>query len=208
VRVAARVDHLIVTAPDLLAGADLVRSALGVEMQEGGKHSRIGTHNLVARLGDTVYLEVIAPDPDAPDPGRPRWFDLDRKDPPRLATWAARTEDIDAAARDASVPLGGIEEMSRGDLNWRIAFPHDGKLVFGGVAPALIQWPGAHPATRMRDVGCSLLALELVHPDPRRVLALLDSISLDDRVSVVSGERPALVARFQTPAGPRTLGQR
>jgi len=201
-----RIDHLVVTAPDLGSGAELVRGALGVELQAGGKHARMGTHNLVLKLGDSIYLEVIAPDPDAPDPGRPRWFELDRQAPPSLATWAARTNDIRATADASSEPLGAIEEMSRGDLNWRITIPRDGKLVLGGAAPALIEWPAAHPAAKMRDAGCSLVALEVFHPDPRRVSALFESISLHDGVSVLSGRRPSLVARFQTAAGPRTLG--
>jgi hypothetical protein len=204
--VTTRIDHLVVTAPDLASGADLVRRVLGVELQAGGKHTRIGTHNLLLKLGDSVYLEVIAPDPDTPDPGRPRWFDLDRRDPPRLATWAARTSDIRSAAAAASEPLGPVEQMTRGDMRWQITIPPDGKLVLGGAAPALIEWRAANPATTMRDAGCSLTALELVHPEPRRVSALLESISLQDEVSVVSGPRPALVARFQTAAGPRTLG--
>src|SRR2546421_5324073 len=97
-----RIDHLVVTAPDLASGAELVRRALGVELQAGGKHARMGTHNLVLKLGDSIYLEVIAPDPDAPDPGRSRWFELDRQGPPRLATWAARTSDIRATAEASS----------------------------------------------------------------------------------------------------------
>jgi hypothetical protein len=60
-----RIDHIAVTAPTLEAGAELVRLALGVEPQAGGAHARMGTHNLLLRLGDAVYLEVIAPDPRA-----------------------------------------------------------------------------------------------------------------------------------------------
>jgi hypothetical protein len=200
------VDHLVVTAPDLASGADFVRRTLGVEPQTGGKHARIGTHNLVLKLGDSVYLEVIAPDPEAPDPGRPRWFELDDRRPPRLAGWAARTDDIRATAAASSEPLGTIAEMSRGDLNWLITIPDDGKLPLGGPGPALIEWRAPHPAARMRDAGCSLVALQVFHPDPRRVSALLVSLALRDGVSVSAAERPHLVARFQTPAGPRSLG--
>jgi Glyoxalase-like domain len=199
------IDHLIVTAPDLASGAELVRSALGVDPQTGGKHVRLGTHNLVLKLGDAVYLEVIAPDPEAPDPGRPRWFELDDHRPPRLAGWVARTSDIRAAA--ASEPLGTITEMSRGDLNWLITVPDDGKLLLGGAGPALIEWHAPHPAGKMRDAGCSLTALEVFHPDPRRVEALFRSLELRDRIQVKAADTPHLVARFHTPAGPRSLGE-
>jgi len=200
------IDHLIVTAPDLASGAELVRRALGVDPQAGGKHVRLATHNLVLKLGDAVYLEVIAPDPDAPDPGRPRWFELDDRRAPRLAGWAARTTDIRATAAASSEPLGTITAMSRGDLNWLITVPDDGKLPLGGAGPALIEWHAPHPAARMRDAGCSLVALQVFHPDPPRVSALYRSIDIRGDVEAKAADRPHLVARFQTPAGPRSLG--
>src|SRR5690606_32822306 len=82
------IDHLVVTAPSLAEGARFVREALGVEPEPGGKHPRMGTHNLLLRLGNDVYLEVIAIDPGAPAPGHPRWFGLDdAPTSPLLATW-------------------------------------------------------------------------------------------------------------------------
>lgn len=203
----AHIDHLVVTAPDLASGVALVARALGVEPQAGGKHVPMATHNLVFKLGPSIYLEVISADPDGTPPGRPRWFELDDGAPPRLAGWVARTTDIRATAAAASEPLGPIAEMSRGDLNWLITIPGDGRLPLGGPGPALIEWrTDSHPATRMRETGSSLLLLQAFHPEPARVSRLYDSIGLRDQVSVAAGERPYLVARFQTPAGPRTLG--
>jgi hypothetical protein len=205
---ATRIDHLVVTAPDLASGLELVRKALGVEPQAGGRHARMGTHNLVLRLAPEVYLEVISPDPEAPDPGRSRWFELDRPGPPRLAGWVARTSDIRTTAAASAEPLGAIAEMTRGDLKWLITIPDDGKLPLGGAAPALIEWhTESHPAARMRETGCSLLALQVFHPEPARVSALLRSLSLQDEVSIDRADRPHLVARFHTPSGPRTLGR-
>ena len=204
-----RIDHLIVTAPDLGSGLEFVSGALGVEPQPGGKHAAMATHNLVLRLGGSLYLEVISADPEAPSPGRPRWFELDDGGPPRLAGWAARTDDIQTTAKAASESLGTVTEMTRGDLNWLITIPDDGKLPLGGAAPGLIEWHATpHPAARMRDVGCSLAALEVSHPDPRRVSALLESLAFRDHVAISIGERPGVVAHFQTPSGPRSLGVR
>jgi len=204
--VTAHIDHLVVTAPDLASGMALVTRALGVELQAGGKHLRMATHNLVLKLGPSIYLEVISPDPEGTPPGRARWFELDEGGPPRLAGWVARTTDIRATAAASAEPLGTVAEMSRGDLNWLITIPEDGRLPLGGPGPALIEWrTDSHPASRMRETGCSLLALQALHPDPARVTRLYQSIGLQDPVSVASGERPSLVARFQTPAGPRTL---
>src|SRR5256885_16222455 len=103
------IDHLVIAASDLGVGADLVRRSLGVTPQPGGEHARMGTHNLVLKLGDSLYLEVIAPNPKSAQPGRPRWFELDDlmpDSPPRLATWAARTDDIRSTLAASSEPLG------------------------------------------------------------------------------------------------------
>src|SRR5690606_8176826 len=96
---------------------------LGVSLQAGGQHPRMGTHNKLLRLGDDVYLEVIAADPAAPAPQRPRWFELDQMTPgsrPRLGTWVIRTDDIVAARAACSWDTGPIESMTRGALAWRI----------------------------------------------------------------------------------------
>lgn len=38
---------------------------------------QFGTHNRCLGMEDGIYLEVIAVDPEAPPPSRPRWFGLD-----------------------------------------------------------------------------------------------------------------------------------
>ena len=206
------IDHLVIAASDLGAGADFVRRSLGVRPQPGGEHARMGTHNLVLKLGDSLYLEVIARNPKAPQPGRPRWFELDdlKPDtPPRLATWAARTDDIRSTLAGCSEPLGEVEAMTRGELDWLITIPLDGRLPLGGVAPALIEWRSqGHPASRLRETGCALLRLEAFHPEAARISTLLESISVEGEISVAplrAGTRPYLVAHIQTPNGPRTL---
>jgi len=210
--VGSRIDHIVVTAPDLASGAELVRRSLGAVPQPGGEHVRMGTHNLVLKLGDSLYLEVISANPNAPKPPRPRWFELDDmtpETPPRLATWVARTEDIRSTLAASSEALGAVEAMSRGDLDWLITIPRGGRVPFGGIAPMLIEWrTQGHPAARLRETGCSLLRLEAFHPEARRMSALLESISVEGPISVAplpAGSRPYLVAHIQTPNGPRTL---
>jgi hypothetical protein len=134
-------DHLVVTAADLRSGVEWVRDVLGAEPRPGGKHREMGTHNCLLRLGESAYLEVIAPDPGGCRPEWPRWFDLDhvsKGSPPRLAAWVARTPDIRAAQAACSEPLGGVERMSRGNLEWLITIPEDGSLPLDGAAPTLI----------------------------------------------------------------------
>lgn len=70
-------DHIVVAARSLEEGSAWVEAALGVKMLPGGKHALMGTHNRVLSIGNGRYLEVIAIDPEAPPPARPRWFGLD-----------------------------------------------------------------------------------------------------------------------------------
>lgn len=205
-----RIDHITVTAPTLTAGAALVHDALGVSPQAGGEHPRMGTHNLLLRLGDALFLEVIAINPDAPAPDRPRWFALDdlRSDAAAgLSTWVVGTDDIRGAVDACTENLGQIEPMSRGARNWLITIPADGSVAMDGVAPALIEWDDKlHPATGLTDHGLSLLKLEIFHPAPARVAALMASIGLrDERVECHHHDSPRLAAHIQTPQGIRKL---
>lgn len=204
----SRIDHIAVTAPNLEVGAAWVEQVLGVAPQPGGEHALMGTHNVLLRLGDDIYLEVIAANPRVAAPARARWFGLDALEPdspPRLRNWIARTTDIAAALAAAGEPLGTVTEMQRGDLRWLITIPDDGKPLMGGTAPALIEWKsGPHPASRLPDQGLRLQALELFHPRPHRLMALLEAIGMDGRVRVrrsPAGEGSSLVAHIATPRG-------
>jgi hypothetical protein len=201
----SRIDHIVVTAASLEEGVDHVRRQLGVEMQKGGEHARMGTHNCLLKLGEQLYLEVIAANPAAPHPGRPRWFQLDEPDSvrsPRLATWVARCDDIRAVA---PASLGKVEAMTRGSFEWLITVPADGRLPLQGLAPTLIQWrSSAHPADTLKDLGCSLVGFEGSHPRPEKVRDFLKSIGFEGEFPVSKGEA-GLVARLLTPAGAKRL---
>jgi len=189
----AAIDHLVVTAPSLASGAAYIRNELGVEMQPGGEHPAMGTHNLLLKLDHSTYLEVLAINPDATAPGTPRWFGLDGVTEPGLAAWVARVDDIDAAAAALGMPSECIKSMSRGDLKWSITIPDNGG---SSTMPALIQWRnGPHPATRLPDSGCALV--ELTIPFAERLLRL----NLDSRCA----PGPELRVTIQTPHGVRTL---
>lgn len=206
----SRIDHLVVTAPTLAQGRDAIEAGLGVRLEPGGEHARMGTHNALLRLGDALYLEVIAVDPAATPPSRPRWFGLDGA-PGRtcLGGWVARTHDIEATLAAATEPLGRVERMTRGSLAWRIAVPEDGAWPLGGVGPALIEWPtGVHPAADLPPAGCALVSLELRHPQPTRIERLLTSLALAENgvgIAVIEAAAPRVVAHLRTPLGLRTL---
>ena len=211
----SHMDHVAITAPSLEIGVEYVRKALGVSPQVAGEHPRMGTHNALLKLGEKCYLEIIAINPNAPRPNRPRWFQLDEPDadrPIRLATWIARTDDIHAAAAASPVLLGEVEPMSRGHMSWLITMPRDGSLPLHGIAPTLIQWPaGVHPTSTLPESGCFLVHLEGFHPEAKKIASVLQSIGFegDFRVSALPrDEQPYLVAHIQTPAGLRQLSAR
>ncbi|MWD27013.1 VOC family protein [Aquicoccus sp. SCR17] len=200
-------DHLAVSGETLEEAAAHIEEALGVTLQEGGRHALFSTHNRLLGLADGLYLEAIAADPAAPAPSRPRWFGLDDfAGVARLTNWVIRTGALDE--RLAELPRGTGEPVSitRGDLAWRMAVPADGRLPYDGVFPALIEWQGpAHPAQRLAPSGCRLLRLVIAHPDAASLAELMNGHITDPRVVVESGPMPELMAEFDTPHGRRSL---
>jgi hypothetical protein len=173
----------------------------------------MATHNALIRLGDSTYLEVIAPNPKASRPNQPRWFELDRVKPdelPRLATWVARTADVAATAARCGDEFGQIEPMSRGTLSWLMTIPSEGALIAGGVIPMLIEWSAeTHPAAGLEDKGCGLRRLDLFHRERTMVLDILGCLGLrgDARIRPMPTDgKPYLVAVIDTPGGPRSVG--
>lgn len=198
-------DHLAVGAADLETGTAWVEAQLGVTLQPGGRHDRFGTHNTLLGLADGIYLEVIAPDPDAAPLKGPRWFGLDDfTGPPRLANWICRTDDLDAAVAAAPAAVGRPHALQRGDLHWQITVSDDGKLPFGGAYPTLMQWAEDthHPADRLPDSGCRLLEFIITHPQADQVQAML---ALTDPRIVFQTGPAGFSATFDTPNGPRSL---
>ena len=194
-------DHLAVAAVTLDEGVEWVADWLGVRPGAGGQHPLMGTHNRLLSIGPGIYLEVIAIDPQAPPPGRSRWFGLDRfSGPPRLAAWVVRTDDLDAALMVAPEGSGTPLALSRAPYRWRMAVPDDGVLPFDGMAPALIEWAGeTHPCDALPASPVRFRGLDVSHPAP-----------LTDHLPPVGGVRylagtPALRAVFDTPQGERAL---
>jgi hypothetical protein len=160
---AGSLDHLVIAARTLDEGAAYVRARLGVEMQPGGRHPTMGTHNRLLSLGAGVYLEVMAVDPEAAMPSRPRWMSLDHpatraliEEGPALIVAVERTGDLEAEAARSAEPLE-ILSFARGPYRWRMALTRDGSLPGGGAGRIFIQWDSAHPAADFPDSGCRLL---------------------------------------------------
>jgi hypothetical protein len=200
-------DHITVAAATLEEGAAYIATALGVQPGPGGAHARMGTHNLLLRLGPALFLEVIAPDPSNAHSER-SWFALRdpallqklREDGPRLVTWVVRTDDIRVGER-SPIALGAPTRVARGDLEWSITVPADGSMPADGAMPTLIQWPeGPHPATRMVDRGVTLQSLHV--RSPHDVAAACAAIGFTDpRVHYEIASEMTLTAVLLTPQG-------
>lgn len=211
-----RLDHIVLAADSLAQGVDYLRATLGIEIPPGGRHQTMGTHNCLMQLGDDAYLELIAIDPAAAAPGRPRWFELDRqllrdalRRQPRLITWVINTPDLDRLAARVSFDLGVPTRLTRDRLEWRIGLTDDGRLLDGGMLPYCIQWHSRpHPSRAMADLGCRLRSLTLHHNRPDWIAARLDELGARELVGVapLSGdEAPFLEAEVETPGGVVTI---
>lgn len=221
----ATLDHLVLATHDLVQGAAWLADHLGVPLSPGGAHIAMGTHNRLLKLGPSLYLELIAIDPHAPAPTRPRWFALDTPDMqarlaerPRLIHWVARSDDIAAESAACPEPLGDILGMRRGDFEWLITVPSDGRLPGApeevplgcdGLIPTLIEWRvPRHPAAGLPETGCALMKFEGFHPDPARIAKVLAGLGLDKALALhpaAPGEAPVLLAYLRTPLGLREL---
>ena len=196
-------DHIVVTCRDLEEGARWLEERLGVAPGPGGTHALMGTHNRLLSLGPDCYLEVIAPDPSAPAPGRPRWFELDGRTAPALTDWVVRVDDLDAALAAAPDGAGEATALERGDLRWRMGVTRYGRTPLGGAHPMVLRWDGPGAAGRLPDVGCRLVSLTVETPEAE---ALRVALPLDDpRLRIVPGPVLRLSAEIDTPHGRRTL---
>jgi hypothetical protein len=209
--VSVQFDHLVVAARTLGEGVQWCEATLGVTPGPGGKHPLMSTHNRLFSIASDAYpnafFEIIAIDPDAPPPGRARWFGLDSVDlssEPRLLTFVARTGALDAtlaALRNNGIDGGRALAVSRdtpsGLLRWRIAVRNDGAVLCDGAMPTLLEWGERHPAASMPPSGVVLRSL---------VLRGVSRSALDiAQLSFSDTPGPALEAHLDTPRGVVTL---
>ena len=181
-------DHLVVGAQTLEEGCSFIADLLGALPVVGGVHPHMGTHIVLLSLGGSVYLEVIAIDPEGERPDQPRWFSLDNpkvrqalEQGPQLLTWVARTPDIAELKRLSPYATCDVREMSRGDLRWLFAFTEDGECPGSGLLPHVIEWRGAaHPTDMLPSSGCRFSALKAGLDDADNTAATLVAMGLEN----------------------------
>jgi hypothetical protein len=213
--VSVRVDHLVVAAATLDQGVAWCEATLGVTPGPGGQHALMSTHNRLLKISTpaypNAYLEIIAIDPEAPPPGRKRWFGLDdsglqvnlREHGPRFIHFVARSTMLDmhrwgliTVGCKPGDPVDASRQTPAGLLRWQILLREDGLLNNAGALPTLLQWHGPHPAEAMPDSGVSLQSLALSGiPDRARDVLRLRGVAVSAEPGV------PLIACLATPLG-------
>ncbi len=169
----SRLDHVVIAVRDLPVAIERYR-ALGFEVQPGGRHVGLGTHNALIRFGPD-YIELLAVHDEAEarrQDSRSAMLDFLERREGGLIGYAVATTDIDDDARRfAATGLAAVGPFAmsrtRPDgrvLSWRLLIPEG--LAWRRPWPFLIQWdaadaerlawevPGTHPngATGIRAV--------------------------------------------------------
>lgn len=207
-------DHLTIIAPTLSEGVAHVRDCLDIDVPFGQRHGYMGTHNHLLRLGETIYLEIVALDPEGVGPARARWFGLDDQESVRadweagrrLRGWVARTDAIDLMLASPENVFGRKVSLPWSEPTFDFAIPDDGSLPLGGVAPSLIDRRGKpRSMATIADRGARLEAFSLEHPDVAFVVAFYGELELDRRPAITRGDSLRYRARISTPAGLKEL---
>ena len=203
-----KIDHFAIGAETLEQGQQVLQDLLGVLVPRGGKHDAMSTHNCVMQAGNESFLEIMSIDPDAPDPGRARWFSLDEAatrtriaERPRALCWVVGTDDLDAVIAASPVNLGEVVLFTRGERSWRLTVPTDGHLPEGGLLPAFIEWsPGPHPSTAQQNLGVELERVQITHPDAAAFVKLLTALRVNHLAEVTEGAA-SLSFKLSSPNG-------
>lgn len=197
------IDHLVYGVHRLEDGIAAMEALTGVQAAMGGKHEGFGTHNALLGLGSDAFLEIIAPDPDHPDPQGPRPFGLDDLKKPRLIGWAAKTSDIESrvkTARERGYDPGQVLEASRrkpdGELlTWQLTMGPP--LLQGGAIPFLMDWGKTPSPAETAPRGCAIMNLEISHPDVDQINITMAALGLDIRAT--KAKAFSMRALLQTP---------
>ncbi|HKU93645.1 MAG TPA: VOC family protein [Vineibacter sp.] len=209
-----KLDHLTVIAPTLAQGVAHVRACLDLDVPFGQRHGYMGTYNHLLQLGDAVYLEIVAFDPDGDGPSGRRWFGLDDQRQVwadweggrRLRGWVARTDAIDTVIAGRQGIFGKKVSLPAINASFDFSIPEDGSLPLDGAAPSVIDRRGKpRSMATIADLGARLRSFTLEHPDPSAVSALYRDLDIDRPPVVVLGPTLRYRAQIETPAGVKVL---
>lgn len=202
-----KLDHLTMIAPNLAEGVAHVRACLDLDVPFGQRHGYMGTHNHLLQIGGTVYLEIVAVDPDAQPPLRARWFGLDDRKRitadwdagRRLRGWVARTDAIDDTLARWGDMFGSKVALPPANSTFDFAIPDDGSLPLDGAAPSLIDRRGRERSmANIADLGARLASFSLQHPEATSIAELYRALNIDRPPTIVHGRDLRYRAQIET----------
>jgi hypothetical protein len=200
----ANIDHVILAIDSLDRGIALLREATGVTAAFGGAHPGRGTQNALIGLGQGVYLELLAPNPqDSAGPAQVAAFAGVRALTP--VGWAVRTSNADSlhallvsrGVAGGAVRAGSRQRPDGALLRWRTLSPWAGA---SELLPFFIEWDtaGRHPSVDA-PAGCTLAGFALAAPVPDSLRTLLERAVV--HVPVAAAPRETMSLTLDCPKG-------
>ncbi len=204
----ADIDHLVFACTDLATGVSHIEDLTGVKATPGGPHPGVGTYNALLSLGENVYLEIIAPDPNQPDPDVPRPFGVDdlAAGEGRLASFCIHAtppqtiDEVTTAMASHGFDPGPISAMSRvkpdgEQIHWRLSRNAAANTC---LEPFVIDWGATTHPSKVTPTGATLITLNGSTADPATVRQMHSAIGLSIDVDEGPDEISAV---FECPNG-------
>ena len=164
-----KLDHIVFGSVTLEEGTEFVENLLQAKLSDIGYHKDMGTHNRVIRIGEEVYLEVVAIDPKVTNLKNRKWFNLDNlnlksrlKKSPQIIGYV-----IENNNNGISKYYDPFFEASRASYKWQFAMPSninnilDREIIERGIVPSLISWKSEKPIHHMKKNQFELITFEV-----------------------------------------------
>ncbi len=164
-----KLDHIVFGSSTLEEGTEFVENILQAKLSDIGFHKDMGTHNRVIRIGERVYLEIIAIDPKISNLNNRKWFNLDNsklqsklKKSPQIIGYVIENTDISINKYYDPFFL-----VSRDNYKWQFAMPTfknnilESEIIEAGIIPSLISWKSHKPVYQMKRNQFELISFEI-----------------------------------------------
>ena len=208
-----QLDHIVIAHPNLDQAMEEFADLTGCVPAYGGPHIGGGTHNALVSLGDSVYIELISPDPDQIGKSTQRQSNnlgqrLSTYKGSKLLAWAIRSSVLDEMSGvlhgfETAKPFNMSRKQPDGDtLNWRLMnlVNHDLK----GFAPFYIDWLECPHPTSTNPIAGEFQSLRVTHSDSRLGDIVSETVADREGVEFEIGS-PNFTLEFTAERGSVTL---
>lgn len=199
-----QLDHLMWGAASLEQGMELAEQLFNVRAAPGGSHAGLGTCNALLSLGEDVYLEIIAPDPEQ-QVASTFVENLRALPQPGLVTFAVGSGALGSAAlraEQAGLDVIGPQATQRrtpaGEmLVWELLyFTGHGH---GGLMPFAIDWLTTPSPALSAPAAGAFVSMEVHSPNAEQLAGEFAQLQIE--VPVVASEQPGITATIAAPGG-------